>query len=72
MQITRFNNYIESMNRIEAMEMLTKLKVMDYPNMKPEGRSRVHRQLVVRAYPESLKERAITPEEMVKLINGGR
>ena len=70
MQINRFNDYIESMNRMEAQEMLAQMKVIDYPNMKSESRNKLHRQLFDKANPEARKERAISPEQMAGLLNG--
>ena len=39
------------MERLEAQELLTKLKVMDYPNMKDDSRNQLHKGLSKKAFP---------------------
>jgi hypothetical protein len=39
------------MERLEAQELLTQLKVMDYPNMKDEARNKLHKSLTKKAFP---------------------
>lgn len=51
MSIETFARYSQALERIEAQELLTQLKVMDYPNMKDEARSKLHRSIHKKAFP---------------------
>jgi len=39
------------MERLEAQELLTQLKVMDYPNMKDDARNKLYQGLNKKAFP---------------------
>ena len=46
-----FFRHQSAMERLEAQELLTKLKVMDYPNMKDDSRNQLHKGLSKKAFP---------------------
>jgi hypothetical protein len=46
-----FQRHNKAMERLEAQELLTQLKVMDYPNMKDEARNKLHKSLTKKAFP---------------------
>lgn len=54
--------YWLAIDMLEAQEMLLKLKVSDYPNLKQQDRSRLHESLVTQAYFESPKKPMTTKE----------
>lgn len=43
--------YVWAMERLEAQELLTKLKIMDYPNMKDDARNKFHKSIHKKAFP---------------------
>ncbi len=57
------------MTSIEAQEQLKLMTVADWPNMKKQTRSKVHRELFKQAYPSEVrKKNYITPEELQKVL----
>lgn len=51
MSIETFSRYKKAQERLEARELLTQLKVTDYPNMKEESRSKFHKAIHKKAFP---------------------
>lgn len=51
--------------------MLRDMKVSDFPNMKPEHRGKIHRDLYKRAYPVKIKEsrKSLNIEDIAKVLN---
>lgn len=62
--------YWQAITTIEAQEILIKMRLADWPNMKPTARERWHREVHRMAYPRSHSNKAITPEELAKRIGG--
>lgn len=57
---------------IEAQEMLKQLTVQDWPNQKPKGRERLHKQLYKKAYPDTFKEgRKVSAETLANALMKG-
>ena len=69
MKIGNYMRFVESMNRLEAHEMLIALKVADYPNMKTDARNRLHRKLYMAANPID-QQRMMTTEEAFAVLKG--
>ena len=46
-----FLKHLRAMERIEAMETLTKLKVSDYPKMNDDSRNSFHKAIIKKAFP---------------------
>jgi len=54
---------------IEAQEQLKQMSVADWPNMKKQQRSKVHKELFSKAYPSEVrKKNYITPEQLQKVL----
>jgi hypothetical protein len=52
------------MQKIEARKMLKDFTVGDYPNMKSEDRSKLHRSTFKIGYPNAMKERAVKASDL--------
>lgn len=52
----QYKKRVEAMERLEAQEILTQLKVMDYPNMKDDARTKLHKNLSSKAFPNVKKK----------------
>ena len=59
--------YWEAITQIEAQEILVKLRVADWPNMKSSDRSKWHRELHKMAYPV-VHSKEITTQDLASLI----
>ena len=59
-----------AITQIEAQEILSKLSVADWPNMKKEARAKRHRDLFKMAYPEKNSKKAITPNDLARILGG--
>ena len=46
-----FLKHLRAMERIEAMETLTKIKVSDYPKMNDDSRNSFHKAISKKAFP---------------------
>jgi len=70
-EISEIYTLIECIDIIEAQEMLRSMKVADFPNMKPEHRGKIHRDLYKRAYPVKIKEsrKSLNIEDIAKVLN---
>lgn len=57
---------------LECQEDLRRLKISDYPMMKPEARKQLHKGLFNAAYPKIIlgEPRALTLEDMARMSNG--
>jgi hypothetical protein len=60
--------YWQLITRIEAQEMLKQLTIQDWPNLKKDKRSSLHRKLHRDAYPV---QQSITLEDYIKNTGGG-
>ena len=60
--------YWQLITRLEVQDMLMQLTISDWPNMKNEKRSSVHRKLFRDAYPENNKP--ISLDEFIKKSGG--
>lgn len=51
--------------------MLIKMNIADYPNMKKEDRSKLHRSVHKTAYPEihEANIKQLTPEDLMRALN---
>lgn len=56
--------FTESMNRQVAADNLRAYTVASYPNLKDNARDRIHRNMYKIAYPESVKAKAVTAENL--------
>jgi hypothetical protein len=55
--------------KIEARKMLIDFTTGDYPQMKSEDRSRLHRTTYKIAYPEAMKKRAVSASELKGIVD---
>jgi hypothetical protein len=62
-----FTTYLQALEVIEAQEMLRAMNVADYPTLKKESRSRLHKQVYKQAFPDQ-KKRVVTTEDLKKLL----
>lgn len=51
MPMPDYVKHMRAMERLEAQELLTQLKVMDYPNMRDDARNTLHRNIHKKAFP---------------------
>ena len=51
MEYNEAMRYFDAITVIEAQNMLISMQVADYPNMKRDDRSRLHREIHKKAYP---------------------
>jgi hypothetical protein len=52
------------MQKIEARKMLKYFTIGDYPNMKSEDRSKLHRSTFKIGYPNAMKKRAVKVSDL--------
>lgn len=65
------NNLWDCITVIEAQNLLTSLTIADWPNMKKEGREKLHRSLSRKAYPDTFKgKKKVSLEELDKILKG--
>jgi|TARA_R110000850_G_scaffold169295_5_gene294475 hypothetical protein len=57
------------MKKIEARKMLIDFTTGDYPQMKSEDRSRLHRSTYKMAYPEEMKKRAVSSSDLKGIVD---
>lgn len=71
LEVSEIYSLIECIDVIEAQQMLRDMKVSDFPNMKPEHRGKIHRDLYKRAYPVKIKEsrKSLNIEDIAKVLN---
>jgi len=53
MPVNVFDEYYMAITTLEAQEMLVEMRLSDYPNMKKNDRSKLHRQMFKLAYPKT-------------------
>lgn len=71
MPADEFNGLWEAITVIEAQEILTQLRVQDWPNMKKNDRSKFHRQLMNKAYPKHTSGIiARSTEDIARILKG--
>lgn len=71
LSIDELNNYWQAITSIEAQELLKKLTVVDWPNMKKSQREKLHRQLYGDAYPATFKEtRKVSNLDLARVLGG--
>lgn len=63
--------YFQAMETLMAQERLHDLGAHDWPNVKRDTRSKIHRDLHKVAYPATY-EKTVTPDELAKLLGAGR
>jgi len=66
MQARTAYKYFHAIDKIEAQELLLKLTVSDYPNMKKESREKIHKSFYNKAFPS----KQISINELEGLLNG--
>lgn len=65
----RIESLWQAITVIEAQQQLMKMSVADWPNMKKQQRSKVHKELFSKAYPSEVrKKNYITPEQLQKVL----
>ena len=68
MEVLEFNQLWNAITMIEAQAMLTDLTVQDYPHLKKQKRTQIHRKLSNLAYPARKKE-LMTTKEIAEYLN---
>lgn len=63
-----FNDLWEAITVIEAQEILTALRVADWPNMKQDARRGFHRKLMSKAYPGGGGVQARSTEDIARIL----
>lgn len=66
-----FIEYYESITVIEARDNLVKMSITDYPQMKTDGRKRLHKQMYKLANPKHLREE-MSFEDFARTMSGKR
>jgi hypothetical protein len=69
MEVDVFTAYWNAITAIEAQEMLVEMTLHDWPKMKKNSRTELHRKIHKQAYPY-LEARTITPQELARMLNG--
>ena len=64
------NKMWQAITVIEAQEQLKLLNALDWPNMKKENRTKLHKELSKLAYPDSKVKKSITTKDLSKLLGG--
>lgn len=72
MPATDFNDLWEAITVIEAQEILTQLRIADWPNMKKSERTTFHRKLISKAYPGQVSGSVARSTEDIAKILGAR
>mgnify|MGYP007020005897 CR=1 FL=1 len=57
------------MQKIEARKMLRDFTVGDYPKLKSEDRSKIHRNTFKVGYPNAMKERAVKSSDLKGIVD---
>lgn len=66
-----FYLYLESMEIIRAQEILTEFTISDYPQLKKEDRTRIHKEVYKRANPSAFREqKKLTLEDVARILSG--
>jgi len=61
----------ECITIMEAQDQLKLLNALDWPNMKKQQRSKLHRELFSQAYPSALKKKQkISIQDLQKVLHG--
>lgn len=61
----------ESITIIEAQNMLHKITLADFPNMKDGDRNKIHKKLYRQGYPATFRESVeLTPEALARALGG--
>jgi len=65
----RVESLWQAITVIEAQEQLKQMSIADWPNMKKQQRSKIHKELFKQAYPSEIrKKNYITPEDLGKVL----
>ena len=56
-----------NIQRMKSQNMIESFTQVDFPNMSKENRRKVHRETFQIAYPESLKKRTVTTDDLLKM-----
>lgn len=71
LDINEFKTLWECITIIESQDMLKWLSCFDWPNMTKDQRSRLHKDLYKKAYPDIFKEKKeLTPNLLASLMRG--
>ncbi len=55
---------------IEAQEQLKLMSALDWPNMKPAQRKKMHRELFSKAYPSEMRpKKSITANDLQRMLS---
>lgn len=58
--------FYEVLNRKQHIEFLQALTTQDYPNMSKEDRRKLHRNVYKIAYPEQMKAKTVTADDLLR------
>ena len=64
-----YQGYLMAIPTLRARTQLGIMEVMDYPHIKSESRSSLHKELHKRAYPNH-KPKALTTDQISELFGG--
>jgi len=66
------NEFFDWIAPLQCQEDLRQLRIIDYPMIKPEARSRLHKDLYRIAYPPILRgeTKPLTLEDLARMANG--
>ena len=70
MKVIDFEILYQAITAIEAQEALLMLEVSDYPHLKPNARKKVYKRLQKLAYPAQKEEKALSMEEVSRILQG--
>jgi hypothetical protein len=63
----------ECITIMEAQDQLKLFNALDWPNMKKQDRSKLHRELYRQAYPSALKKKqSVNLSDLQRILNNGR
>jgi hypothetical protein len=61
-----FNLLARGIHRMKSQNMLESFTVADYPNMESKTRKKIHKEVFKVAYPEQMKKRIVTADDLLK------
>ena len=51
MEVSTFNQHLEGMKRLEAMEHLKELRISQFPHLKEDAQTKYHKEIHKKAFP---------------------
>lgn len=71
MDMDKLETYYQAIEMIESQNLLVHFKIQDWPNLKKPQRTKLHRDVYKKAYPND-KSRSLSLADLLKVQGVGR